>query len=238
MAERQILFSGPMVRAILDGRKTQTRRVIKYNNELPRFIGGAGEEKNPAHYGWECDGARGIDWLTLIASGATNEKTLQCPYGKPGDRLWVRETWAYSFNSDMDVLWNRDYLYRATDGEHTVNRWKPSIHMPRKASRITLEITNIRVERVQEISDTDISAEGLNVTLHPGNIATGDVELPNGTYRHSTARYCFESLWDSINGTKVKKSGRTITATRNYPWSLNPWVWVITFKKLESEARA
>jgi hypothetical protein len=193
MKERPILFSAEMVRAILDGRKTQTRRVAKLN--------ASGRVKLPGSpSNWHCEDPDAV---------------LACPYGQPGDRLWVRETFrvidgqtqpriAIDYRADPEDKWCRigDFL---CDGK----KWTPSIYMPRLASRILLEITNVRVERVQEISDKDCLAEGiadLAIPLRP------DLTM----YRSSYA-----DLWDSIN------------AKRGFGWDANPWVWVIEFRRIE-----
>ena len=182
MKEHPILFSAPMVKAILDGRKTQTRRVIK-----------------PQPY--ITVGTQPPDWPKKYPE--------LCPYGVVGDRLWVRETWAQLKGSsiDDDGLW-----YRA-DGEFPsfiedeLCKWKPSIHMFRKYSRITLEITDIRVERVHDISAMDCISEGIP--------RSDRSDVADRVYEE---RNEFNMLWDSINGKK-------------YPWVSNPWVWVVGFKR-------
>jgi hypothetical protein len=187
--ERPIIFSGPMVRALLDGKKTQTRRIVKpqaavLTDELARGLG----VQPPAQQ---------------------NHAVVPCPYGQPGDRLWVRETWkenpAIDFGNGHGAP-----LYRATWGNaDTGDRWRPSIHMPRWASRITLEITNVRVQRLQEISEEDALAEG--------------VDRPKSSDPRSVAEltlWRFRELWESIHGPDS--------------WDANPWVWAITFKKLEA----
>ena len=204
MRERPILFSGPMVRAILEGRKTQTRRVCRDQTPVKYWHGESlpmipdGKEK---YTGWVKD-------VKNVAIGIPSK----CPYGAPGDRLWVRETWkaeeniyesrpciAVYFKASPDtgkvVLFEEDILPSLS----SINKWKPSIHMFRWASRIDLEITAIRVERVQDISKTDCEAEGLK--LLQGGILSE-----------------FAVLWDSIN------------AKRGYPWKDNPWIWVVEFK--------
>ena len=179
MKEHPILFSGPMVRAILEGRKTQTRRVMKLNMD-----GGVYSEP-------------------------------RCPDGVPGDRLWVRETWA-------DVRWMQEpehfpngVSYRADCSadslklaEHYGVRWKPSIHMPRWASRITLEVTEVRAQRLQDITEEDARAEGVNCAVG-GFITTNPVNA-------------FHGLWDYINGKRA-------------PWDSNPWVWAVTFRRVDHE---
>lgn len=220
--ERPILFSGEMVRAILNGRKTQTRRVIK---------------PQPYPNGWKFDGDKIHCWndylppsATLLDVGSGRDRyttsdvegwETDCPYGAPGDRLWVRETWAvhswrdhlparearkYQENGEGHCLW-----YRAGGGyggcdAHQRGRWRASIHMPRWASRLTLEITEVRVQRVQEISEGDAIAEGcFDEKEHDGSLPTE----------------VFRVLWDSLN------------AKRGYAWDSNPWVWALTFKRAE-----
>lgn len=145
MKERPILFSAPMVRAILDGTKTQTRRVVKHRHLA--FIGGKGQENDPSAWGF--------------GAGVQNESyRLVCPYGIPGDRLWVKETWHPGGPEN-----NHDgVIYRATDpgwdDSGSGLRWRPSVFMPRWASRITLEISSVRVERLQDITEEDARAEG------------------------------------------------------------------------------
>lgn len=168
MKARPILFQSDMVRAILDGRKTQTRRVVK-----------------PQPQGFD---AHKMDW--------------GCPYGQPGDLLWVRETvWIESDGTPV---------YRA-DGEFLDGwtqrglRWRPSIHMPRWASRLTLRVTGVRVQRLQEISCADAACEGMG--FHGCMGIPGDKEW---------LRMHFQQLWEDINGVES--------------WGANPWVWVIEFE--------
>ena len=196
MKERPIIFSTPMVQAILEGRKTQTMRVIK---KMPKTLPGWWKELYWASVGHFVKGA-----------------VQHCPYGKPGDLLWVRETfcvWSYD---------NNDVWYKASpissQGWHNETlknngkKWKPSIHMPKKYARIWLEVTGVRVERVQEISHADAVAEGYK-ECEPNNYGTG-----------SRARDWFACLWDSING---KKNGCS--------WAENPWVWIVEFKRVEGK---
>ena len=197
--ERPILFSGKMVRAILEERKTCTRRVM---NPQPVdagsgdwwYPGPALNWQNAKHYANEAHMQRGLP-------------TDFHPYGQPGDRLWVRETfavqpdlWAAShvpqpihFLADCKPEQIEDYIL------------KPSIHMPRWASRITLEITGVRVERVQDISEEDATAEGMEF-----------ISINTATWSN---RQSFKVLWDSIN------------AKRGFTWESNPWVWIIEFKR-------
>jgi len=192
MKERPILFSGKMVRAILDGRKTTTRRIVKPQPD------------------------RSFTWTAHKQC----EAEYKCPYGQAGDRLWVRETWAglsHNYESDSWEQWEPSYLkesldfpnqliYRA-DGENELIKWTPSIHMLRWASRITLEITNVRVERLQEITEEDAINEGCGIQLL----------CPDDEYFKAKEHFCI--LWESINGKK-------------YPWSSNPFVWVISFRRV------
>lgn len=210
MKERPILFSGAMVRAILEGRKTQSRRVMKVQPpadgyELATCISTTGDKRAEGRQHWlKRDGYRVLD---------SNQPYFSCPYGHIGDRLWVRETFTidrvYKDGGIADV----GFEYRATARDSytwpdyhddlTPPKWKPAIHMPRIASRITLEITNIRVERLQDISEADCEVE-LGVAPH---------SLANDA--HSK----FRDLWQSISGPKS--------------WDANPWVWVISFKQVK-----
>lgn len=198
--EHPILFKGEMVQAILDGRKTQTRRVIKLaDGRLPD------ESDIPAHYGNEI-----LTYIMDFSKTYPFWKQLDCPYGKPGDRLWVRETWGYS----CGVYGNPPecnascIMYKADDNNATNpddGRWRPSIHLPRWASRIDLEITDVRVEQVQDITPRDAFAEGVRDNyLH---------QAPDWMDRQA-----FQELWDKIN------------KPRGYGWDVNPWVWVVEFK--------
>ena len=194
--EKPILFSAPMVRAILEGKKTQTRRVVKPTQSTPRV---APLRMEP----WLIDGEQETDdhglpcWAGYHPDYPGEAKWFSCPYGGVGDHLWVRETWNCI---DTGRLTQRqDWVrYRATDGEEMY--WRPSIHMPRWASRLTLEITGVRVERVQDITHDDAVAEGCY-----------EVE------GRSWGRLGFSQLWDSIN------------AKRGYSWEANPWVWCVGF---------
>lgn len=201
MKERPIIFSAPMVRAILAGAKTQTRRVVKrYSADC---------------IGWFDDGD-GL-WAQRFIDPSSGSPYLKswrdrCPYGRHGDRLWVRETWG-AFPHMMGGVQPETLRYRA-DGEYQNERgtwrWRSSIHMPRWASRITLEITTVRVERLQDISGMDAKREGVSV---PACIPEDGADL-------DYARRGFRRLWEEIHG--------------EGSWEKNPWVWVIGFKKLES----
>ncbi len=207
--ERPILFSAPMVRAILEGRKTVTRRALK----MP-------------HGFWETS-----------AGGELVPIPANCPHGKPGDRLWVRESHAQVFEVDIPQGryagpigtsgsparpdWKSRYVYRA-DGDmpnvqwHHVGdsqpvRWTPSIHMPRLACRILLEITEVRVERLQDISYEQAAAEG----IHRGPLREWCASDEGGAC-HKYPVPAFRDLWQSVGG----------------DWDTNPWVWVVEFRRV------
>ena len=208
MKERPILFSAPMVRAILDGRKTQTRRVVK----LP-----PGEWKHDAILQELDIKSRPLGHPAFGFESKEGRFTARpCPYGQIGDRLWVRETFA--LHPTATENYKPITFYRArVDTILENNRWQPSIFMPRWASRITLEITEVRVERLQEITFEDAKAEGVPKELC--NIVT----TPHMGYLDTRSGY--RALWDSING-------------KTHPWASNPWVWVVGFKRIEQDARA
>jgi len=210
--ERPILFSGPMVRAILEGRKTQTRRVIK-----------------PKHEFFVDDGHDGINrvYYPCYVTGEPEPQEILCPYGSVGERLWVRETWAVVPKVSDDgpkhkakgdgtgATWRADW-----NGNPSGFPWKPSIHMPRWASRITLEVTGVRIERLNDIDLADCIAEGIewkyrdDKTTHWRDYSGLDVSCTTSAY------FSYQTLWESINGP--------------LSWSLNPWVWVVEFKRIEN----
>lgn len=204
MSEKPILFSGEMVRAILEGRKTQTRRVVK-----PELVSIWDEPRGAA------DVAAGYPWVEL--DGEKYKAVELCPYGRPGDLLWVRETWTcpgYEKWKPSEIPSGMNIRYRATNEKpYQSYTWRPSIFMPRWASRIILRVTDVRVERVQDISADDARAEG--ICLDTWNLH----QSYDGTISMSLAAVQeFRSLWDSIN------------ATRGYGWDVNPWVWVVEFE--------
>ncbi|HBS1180133.1 hypothetical protein ACO0KB_27180 [Klebsiella pneumoniae] len=227
MKERGMIFNGEMVRAILDGRKTQTRRIMAPQpaDDIERCI-----FPNPEVIGWKSSRRH--------KHGSTTAHF--CHYGKPGDRIWVRETWgvvSHAFSDDgLMIDWVPDrpstaihempfgngyysgYAIYAADGDFTWGDddgyedgrscWKPSIHMPRAASRSLLEITNVRVERLQSITLGDICKE----------VGCGLYDFRPATYGFQV----WEELWESIYGEES--------------WKANPWVWVIEFKRVEGGA--
>lgn len=221
MKERSILFNAAMVRAILDGSKTQTRRIVN---------------RQPAD-GWEFDGVMGRitsphrhknKFGAFIRRGFGSDfpecDIIPCPYGMPGDRLWVRETWQGPLIDEIDD-WREspdefnkpEFCEYKADGGQTpefinqddefVCRWRPSIHMPRWASRILLEVVSVRVERLNDTSEADAKAEGTT----PSIVGDG---LDHLKYRAN-----YQTLWELING--------------DGSWEANPWVWVVEFRRAE-----
>lgn len=192
MRELPILFSGDMVRAILDGRKTMTRRVCKLDT---------------ANFDYDLKDKDYGPFLQNEYGDSINVKEL-APY-QVGDILYVRETWAKV---------NGIYIYKA-DEDATPLKWRPSIHMPKEAARIWLEVTKVRVERLQEITGYEAIAEGIDVTDVPEH-----TPLYTPLYRFNEAKRRFIRLWDST----IKNQDLPL-----YGWDSNPWVWVISFKRLE-----
>lgn len=282
--ERPILFSGAMVCAILGGRKTQTRRVVIHRRKQPptwaTYVNHL-KQMNMQHdwvdsqlFQWSEEQAPGepLKPLRRWPSGPVHVKrgyapemdyAIPCPHGRPGDRLWVRETWSKWDNGSRQVVFSAD---RATHEVDFANGdpigifpevfnhlrdgvsvgWKPSIHMPRWASRLSLEITKIRAERVQDISESDAIAEGMDVCEcirccageHPGDCkecagwasnererecghceGTGQCPVCHG--RPETARHVFQQRFKSWSGLE---------------WDSNPWVWVIEFQRVQTSA--
>lgn len=207
MNERGMIFNAEMVRAILEGRKTQTRRPIKWKQTRFTEIG---EREDGSNWPWSEDTEKVCDYWH------------PCPFGAVGDRIWVRETFrVHSRATDVATL-----VYRAsvrnswTEQTHRVpvavcnkpatpEKWTPSIHMPRWASRILLEITDVRVERLRDLSEEDAKSEGI--------IPSSGGVPPGWEYRIN-----FRDLWMDIYGTNN--------------WEANPWVWVIEFKRVEGGA--
>lgn len=207
MKERPVIFNGEMVRAIIDGRKTQTRRPIKF----PLL------DKN---MGCELAGNE-------LAGEVRAGNYSNVPFGQVGDRLWVRETWQGplvdeehldDYLANVEKFQTPQFCEYAADGgarpefcdldDNVRQGWRPSIHMPRWASRITLEITAVRVERLNDISEEDAKAEGVKTGVSPG-------------HEHMMHQVAFSELWQSIYGAEN--------------WRANPWVWVIEFRRVEVE---
>ena len=232
--EHPILFTGEMVRAILAGRKTQTRRVVKSEGG---FVGGRFDSRNdPRCYGYE--NGHG-EWFVLARGldgrGFGSETSIPCPHGEAGHTLWVRETWrvmdTYGLDAQIhyDATNDRRWVTARDTATRTAKEWiaylreseelgaakygrlhrgRPSIHMPRWACRLQLDVASVGVERVQMISEPDAVAEGI--------MGTHFAPEPDA------ARERFRELWDSIN------------AARGFSWASNPWVWVIRFGRCDA----
>jgi hypothetical protein len=203
--ERPILFSTPMVQAIMEGRKTMTRRVVKPQpiHDLKLIV---------------VSGDRYSSVSKKNTDGSYSVWNAKCPYGKVGDVLWVRETWRKStkFNGEEYVLYYADDC-SLNAGIKPPGKWKPSIHMPKSACRIWLEITNIRVERLQDISEQDAKAEGVE-EIHPAPFVIRWKDYIAEPNFLDSPYWSFYSLWCSINGAQS--------------WKDNPWVWVVEFKRI------
>jgi hypothetical protein len=218
MKERPILFSTPMINTIRERRKTQTRRVVKPQPHTTPIANGSASGNYDA---WP-NGDSCLEWDDVLADTAYYVQAGFCPHGQPGDRLWVRETWQarsprdYGMECPISQPIEREgyaghewtVRYAATDQNFAEwSGWNPSIHMPRWASRITLEVVSVRVERVQDITAEDACAEGV-----PGC-------RDNLSNAHAVT--WFATLWNQINGKRA-----------NCSWQDNPWVWVVEFKEI------
>ena len=226
MRERPILFSAPMVRAILAGNKTQTRRIVKPQPPSSTVSVNLYHHPDPRPHFWAADGGALLDWAQ------------PCPYGAPGERLWVRETWQHAnhpfgpYQEGAPVFYRADYHDdpHGPDGELSpqgkYREWRPSIHMPRTACRLVLEITGVRVERLHTISEDDAVAEGIPEDSPPCE-QCGDCGwlCIGGEPQQCDAPGCgdgavdgYRALWEQINGVGS--------------WQANPWVWVVEFRVL------
>ncbi|HHR1240512.1 TPA: hypothetical protein ACS3BW_004286 [Klebsiella pneumoniae] len=217
MSERGMIFNAEMVRALLDGRKTQTRRPIKWKQTRFTEIG---EREDGSKWPWSEDAEHACDFWH------------PCPFGAVGDRIWVREAFrVHSRATDVATL-----VYKASERNSwteqtrrvpvavcnkpaTPEKWTPSLHMPRWASRILLEITGVRVERLNAISEEDARAEGI---IDGGCLNCGEPEPCGCANPEPDATDAFAYLWQSIYGQES--------------WNANPWVWVIEFKRVEGGA--
>ncbi|WP_313217471.1 hypothetical protein [Stenotrophomonas sp.] len=214
--ERPILFNGAMVRAILSGEKTQTRRALR---PQPYIDANGNFCWNGSNFGQDTAGVPLARTLASQIPSSRNGRVF-CPFGQPGDRLWVRESWQFEINA-MGSAREEDgpFVYAADTyqtGRRIEERWRPSIHMPRWACRLVLEITAVRVERLQAISEADAKAEGVQPDqVRMINLFGCTGEERADAYRRAAARP-FRELWTSTGG----------------DWDSNPWVWVIEFKKV------
>lgn len=231
MTERGMIFNAEMVRAILAGRKTQTRRIMKVQPESNQLglllITDSTKHSDIGKYHWAESNATG---------NHVRSKLFSCPFGAVGDRIWVRETWSSDFANyypndrvwyaadnnrrlDIEVVDGVRGIYSPESDVHVPFRWQPSIHMPRWASRILLEITDVRVERLNAISEEDARAEGI---IDGGCLNCGEPEPCGCANPEPDATDAFAYLWQSIYGQEN--------------WNANPWVWVIEFKRVEGGA--
>lgn len=236
MKERPILFSGAMVRALLAGTKTQTRRVMN-QQPIPSSMPGRWQWVPPARFRRE----HGMSDFGYVEFKDRSNTVAACgPYGSPGDRLWVREAFrpiypqqeSYNGGNPIGYDYREGYQlgYRMGDSIRPP-KWKPGIHMPREACRIVLEIVSVRIERLNDISEADAIAEGVarigdeyvkaGHTFNEGpNFYT--VNMDGGNINRPTAVEAYSALWEYING--------------EGSWGANPWVWVIEFKRVDGEA--
>lgn len=209
MIERPILFSGPMVRAILDGSKSQTRRVVRGQKRIAHDVTNF---NLGAFWGWAANDA---------AVRELGSQNLQCPYGTPGERLWVRESFTWRRGNGIRPWYRADGEQPTREDGQPIPwdagpRWHPSIHMPRRICRITLEVTDVRVERLQDISEDDARAEGVDDGPGRGSHVYPSPRAARGPLGH---RGVFRELWDTINGKRA-------------PWASNPWVWAVSFRRV------
>lgn len=198
MRERPIIFTGEMVRAILEGRKSVTRRIIKPQPVMHDFGRGAEPAFLPPQT------IKGYQAIGVYAVNNGSPGLVKNPYGQAGDRLWVRETVCDNGGGE--------YEYKATSYSQA-GSWSSPIHMPRRASRLTLEITGVRVERLREITEEDAKAEGVEPAKWTNANQTCTLTC--------TPRATFSTLWDQINGKRAS-------------WESNPWVWVIDFRRVKA----
>lgn len=263
MKEIPILFSTPMVQAILDGRKTQTRRVVNVDKIKPSKWSHESIDK----FINETTG----NWKAILSKFNVVSRGFDCPYGQPGDLLWVREKWTQNgldyFRYAAD--WG-DGKYETGEPKGTFlnksvpenfrGKWKPSIHMPKEAARIWHEVTGIRVERIADISEEDCIAEGIHLQVTGFYCWEPDLGLQ---FSARSAKEAFRKLWKLINGqprpVQEKINGKIVTvAYEVYPFNeedgkefigltewkgkpltvcINPWVWVVEFKVLSTTGK-
>lgn len=227
---KPILFSDSMVRAILDGRKTETRRIVKIQS---------GPTEYPGAGGAQCVQISGKNYWWNSQKSHPEHVLNACPYGQPGTRLWVREAWRPVVDKQLldcieyradgarikpDVPDDNTGFRFSSECDSDQGRWRPSIHLPRWASRLELEVQEVRVERLHEITDQGAIAEGVELEAYPVRSSPTDDYLwrdyLNPGLSEPSARRSYQSLWASIHGEES--------------WEKNPWVWVVVFAHLKS----
>ena len=221
--DRPLLFSAPMVRAILAGQKTQTRRIIQspaknMQRERMDVI-----KYRPPGDPWYKDHVWSMRGKSSVWGDYTHERFMQfCPYGQPGETLWVRETVGLLTGNGHRIVYRADADPPLTSGGPVRGmKWSPSIHMRREHSRITLKVTGLRAERLQDITEDDARNEGVEPLSGIGDVQAiaGDPRgRTHGSHPHTLA---FAVLWDTINGDRA-------------PWVSNPWVWVVGFERVQA----
>lgn len=231
MKARPILFSAPMILALLDSRKTQTRRLVKPQPNPCKTVNCSAATWSPSG-GWHCttcgNGIRGAEH---------NYTGLPCPYGVPGDVLWAREAWRIHerfpdvarvrYQASERRSWteqHEDFPVHLAAGLKDKAGYRPSIHMPRWANRLTLEITDVRVERLQSISEIDAIAEGITVLCPPDRDGRRHFGLPGFEIDEPTAARAYSKLWAMIHGPGS--------------WISNPWVWAVTAPPIQQNVDA
>lgn len=232
MKERPVIFNGEMVRAILDGRKTQTRRLVPEWQRPKPYPENDGEP----HYNWmavaQSDRRWGYGVFGETEEACAKELSIMapCPFGNAGDRLWVRETFMDLTGTGIEATTGKfeGFAYRADTPAGSYGdevrkeyglKWTPSLHMPRKACRILLEITAVRVERLNDISEEDAEAEGIDMEALYDSQDCYDCIADHNMTGRPTVTGAFKYLWESIYGVDS--------------WNANPWVWAISFRRVK-----
>ncbi|WP_122672574.1 hypothetical protein [Pseudomonas viridiflava] len=225
--ERPNLFSAPMVRAILSGQKTVTRRVVNFQ---PSDLSWSRRDHRFEYLAGRAVNGGELNGFYVYSTRHGSEWSARCPFGQPGDRLWVREAWQADeqvnavapreLSHGEPIHYPADSAFKQTGCSMiTIGKTRQSIHMPRWVSRILLEITAVRVERLNAISDVQAMAEG--VRLYTDHVELGNMYHVDGIETYSAEpRKSFELLWSRINGADS--------------WTANPWVWVVEFKRVTS----
>ncbi len=245
MTERPIIMSAASVHEIFADRKFQARQLLKDDEKALALLG--------KYSGWTwTSSSGGYGGACVAVAGGTLSVPLRCPYGTVGDRLWVKETW--------DYFGGNEYLYQQDPGavifradarpQDTQRAWRSPLCMPRWASRLTLEIVQVRVQRLQEISENDARAEGVEPYTPPSGHISPDQRVPGPGFDRCRLgdqphRLPFADRWDAINGSRRRREylqlgdpgytaarpWRTVTDT-SAQWSANPWIWALTFRRL------